>query len=107
VTLTYTAPLARCHQRAVPVVDGVGRPIAQGARVRARRYPAEHRRQEEKFGEPLILEGTVIFLFEFGDYHPPEIEWRCEDPELELPILTSRSHLVGGCWKFETLRVVA
>jgi len=95
----FTPAIARCHQRHLPTVDAVGRVVAVGSRVRARRY---------KCDQELVsaMAGPVIHLFDFGDFHPPEIEWLCEDPELPRPIITSVSHLAGGCWQFPTLLVV-
>ena len=92
--------IARCHQRALPIIDGVGRVLAEGDTVRLRRYRSDHLRVEG-------ISGEIIHLFDFADTHPPEIEFRVLAPvdaeEVVGRIIVSKSHLTGGCWKFETL----
>lgn len=86
-------PLAR-WQDSVPVVDGVGRPLAVGDSVRSRF-------ETERYGLPM---GTIIHLFDFGDFHPPELEF--QELHGRLPygrIHTASSRWTGGCWKFETV----
>lgn len=76
---------ARCHQRALPIVDAVGRVITSGACVR------------ERGGS---LAGEVIHLFDFADTHSPEIEVCAQGV-----IFVVESRLSGGCWRFDTLLV--
>lgn len=75
------------------IVDGVGRPIFAGSEVTFRRLVAERPRVTTEGGR-------VLFLFDFCDEHPPEIE-----VETRVGIVTEKSRNVGGCWKFDGLLV--
>lgn len=71
------------------IVDAVGHLISNGAEVLFRRVTAERERVTS-------TGGRVIFLFDYEDQRPPEIE-----VETRVGILTQRAKLVGDCWKFD------
>lgn len=80
---------ARTRKRLI--VDAVGHLISEGAEVLFRRVTAERERVTS-------TGGRVIFLFDYEDQVPPEIE-----VETRVGILTQRAKLVGDCWKFDGL----
>lgn len=75
------------------IVDAVGRPIEAGAEVLFRRVTAERQRV-------VTTGGAVLFLFDYEDQVPPEIE-----VETRAGILSQRAREVGNCWKFDGLLV--
>lgn len=77
--------------RKKPIVDAVGRLIAEGSEVCFRRVTAERERVTS-------TGGRVIFLFDYEDQVPPEIE-----VETRVGIITQRARLAGDCWKFDGL----
>lgn len=75
----------------MPIVDAVGRLLHEGAEVLFRRHTAERQRVT-------TMGGKVLFLFDFCDTVPPEIE-----VETRVGIITERARRVGNCWKFDGL----